>query len=311
MPHKLSSVQTVTASAASSGSGENAEGGSSGTARASDWRDRFRAQFSETVISTDTTYRSPDIAVTVTRNQYDTDVLDQSENGKHVKYGTKTAYTLADIYIADINCLQTVFAEDTYGVGYSEQLSSMSSRMKSVLGVNGDSYSNDRHKNNGTIIRNGTAYRTQTSTEETCILFKDGSMKIYSPDTFDPQQVIADGAWQSWVFGPSLLDDNGKAKTDFITWDYIRESHPRTAIGYYEPGHYCLLLVDGREPGYSRGMYLEEMAQLFESLGCKAAYNLDGGHCSFMTKGNKVISHPYQPEQDISDAIILCEPKET
>ncbi len=28
---------------------------------------------------------------------------------------------------------------------------------------------------------------------------------------------------------------------------------------------------------------MDEMAKLFEDLGCKAAYNLDGGHCSFMT----------------------------
>ena len=68
------------------------------------------------------------------------------------------------------------------------------------------------------------------------------------------------GAWQSWIFGPGLLDENGKAKTDFLTWDYIKESHPRTAIGYYGPGHYCLLVVDGRQPDYSRGMFLEEEA---------------------------------------------------
>lgn len=114
-------------------------------------------------------------------------------------------------------------------------------------------------------------------------------MKTFTPSEFGAQQAIQDGAWQSRVFGPSLLDEAGKAKTDFITWDYIRESHPRTAIGYYEPGHYCLLVVDGRQKDYSRGMFLTELSKLFESLGCKAAYNLDGGvighavvetHCS-------------------------------
>ena len=57
-------------------------------------------------------------------------------------------------------------------------------------------------------------------------------MKTFTPSEFGAQQAIQDGAWQSWVFGPSLLDEAGKAKTDFITWDYIRESHPRTAIGW-------------------------------------------------------------------------------
>lgn len=122
----------------------------------------------------------------------------------------------------------------------------------------------------------------------------------------DWQQLVQNGAYQSWVFGPSLLDENGKAKKDFVTWDYIRQSHPRTAIGYYEPGHYCLLLVDGRQKS-SRGMFLNEMADVFEKLGCKVAYNLDGGHCSFMIYQNKVISHPYKPEHEVADGIFITE----
>lgn len=268
----------------------------------------FASHFTKQVVSTDTSYSSPDISIELTHRQYDTGTTDLTDSGKHMKYGTKIAYTLADIYVRDISCLQTAFADDTYGIGFSERLSSMSARMKSVLAVNGDSYSNDRHKDNGTIIRNGIVYRALPSVSETCVLYRDGTMKIFTPQTFDPQQVIADGAWQTWVFGPGLLDENGKTKTSFLTWDYIRQSHPRTAIGYYGPGHYCMLVVDGREPGYSRGMFLEEMSKLFESLGCQAAYNLDGGHCSFMTKDESVISKPYKPKKTITDGIFLCEP---
>lgn len=246
-----------------------------------DWHQKFADKFTDTVVATDTSYTSPDLSIQLTYNQYDTGKLDKSGSGKHEKYGTQISYVLADIYVGDITCLRTAFAQDTYGVGYSEKLSGMSDRMKAVLAVNGDSYSNNRHRNNGTIIRNGVIYRSQATDAETCVLNWDGTMDIYTPDQMDIQKLIERGAYQSWVFGPSLLDENGKAKDSFLTWDYIRQSHPRTAIGYYEPGHYCLLLVDGRQKA-SRGMFLDEMAQLFEELGCKAAYNLDGGHCSFM-----------------------------
>lgn len=188
----------------------------------------------------------------------------------------------------------------------AEILTDMSQRMQSVLAVNGDSYSNSRHKNNGTIIRNGVVYRARPTDMETCVLNWDGTMKIYSPQELDTQQLIDSGAFQSWVLGPSLLDENGKAKTEFLTWDYIRESHPRTAIGYYEPGHYCLLVVDGRQQD-SRGMFLDEMASLFEQLGCTAAYNLDGGHCSFMTMGSWIANHPYKPEHTVEDGIFIGE----
>ena len=194
-------------------------------------------------------------------------------------------------------------------MGYTEKLSDMSDRIRSVLAVNGDSYNNNRHKNNGTIIRNGIIYRSAPTNVETCVLNRDGTMKIYAPDEINEQLLIDSGAYQSWVFGPSLLDENGRAKTHYLTWDYIRESHPRTAIGYFEPGHYCLLTGDSRQKDYSRGMVLDEMSQLFESLGCKAAYNLDGGHCSFMTFEGTVVNQPYKPEHEVPDGIFITEGK--
>ena len=277
------------------------------TADNGDWHQKFADKFTDTVVETTDSYTSPNLSISISYGAFDTGKLDTSESGKHKKYGTRYAYTLADVYVGDISCFQTGFADDIYGIGYEEKLSSMAARLHSILAVNGDSYSNNRHKDNGTIIRNGVLYRNQRTDAETCVLFRDGSMKIYPPGGIDGNQLIADGAWQSWIFGPSLLDENGKAKTDFVTWDYIRESHPRTAIGYYEPGHYCFLTVDGRQPGYSRGMFLNEMAALFEQLGCTAAYNLDGGHCAFMTRKDQVISHPYKPEHGVADGIFIGE----
>lgn len=271
-----------------------------------DWHKKFADKFTDIAMADDISYTSSNVSVKLSYHQYDTGKLDQTGDGKHKKYGTKISYVLADVYVGDITCLQTAFAQDTYGVGYTEKLSEMSSGMKAVLAVNGDSYSNDRHKENGTIIRNGIIYRNQQSDAETCVLNWDGTMDIYNPGEVDTQQLIDKGAYQSWIFGPSLLDENGKAKQSFVTWDYIRQSHPRTAIGYYEPGHYCLLLADGRQDN-SRGMFLDEMAKVFEDLGCKKAYNLDGGHCSFMTFLDKTANHPYKPEHEISDGIFITE----
>lgn len=271
-----------------------------------DWHEKFADKFTDTVVSTDTTYSSPNLSIELSYRQYDTGKLDTSSDGKHEKYGTRISYVLADIYVSDITCFQTAFAQDTYGVGYDEKLSDMSDRMKAVLSVNGDSYNNNRHKDNGTIIRNGVIYRNRATDVETCVLNWDGTVDIYPPGKIDENELIHKGAYQSWVFGPSLLDDNGKAKPSFITWDYICESHPRTALGYYEPGHYCLLLVDGRQKA-SRGMFLDEMAKVFEDLGCTSAYNLDGGHCSFMTFQGNVANHPYKPDHGVADGIMIKE----
>ena len=133
-----------------------------------DWHEKFADKFTDTVIATDTSYSSPDISIQLSYSHYDTGILDLSESGKHKKYGTWVSYVLADIYVGDITCLRTAFAQDTYGVGYTEKLSDMSSAMKAVLAVNGDSYSNNRNSDNGTIIRNGVVYRDKPTDMETC-----------------------------------------------------------------------------------------------------------------------------------------------
>jgi hypothetical protein len=60
-----------------------------------------------------------------------------------------------------------------------------------------------------------------------------------------------------------------------------QELHPRSAIGYSRNGRYLyLVVVDGRQPWYSEGMTLAELAELMLSLGAQYAMNLDGGGSS-------------------------------
>ncbi len=58
---------------------------------------------------------------------------------------------------------------------------------------------------------------------------------------------------------------------------------PRTAVGYSKNGRTLyLVVVDGRQPFYSEGMTLKELADLMRSLGAQYAMNLDGGGSSTM-----------------------------
>ncbi|HOO27432.1 MAG TPA: phosphodiester glycosidase family protein [Lachnospiraceae bacterium] len=116
------------------------------------------------------------------------------------------------------------------------------------------------------------------------------------------------GAYQAWTFGPALLNDDGTAITDFSGISKRMENkNPRSAIGYYEPGHYCLVLVDGRSKGYSCGMTMEELSELFEELGCSTAYNLDGGKSSVMTFQDEIVNQPYEGGRESSDCILIKE----
>ena len=96
-----------------------------------------------------------------------------------------------------------------------------------------------------------------------------------------------------------------------LTWpsnEHISGKNPRTVIGYFEPGHYCFLVVDGRQKGYSRGASLFELSEWTSAMGCKAAFNLDGGGSSMMGFRGELISKIYaKSPRNLSDIIYVAD----
>ena len=52
---------------------------------------------------------------------------------------------------------------------------------------------------------------------------------------------------------------------------------PRTAIGQRKDGTVLLLVIDGRQPGYSVGATLRDLQNILYEEGAVIAANLDGG----------------------------------
>ena len=172
----------------------------------------------------------------------------------------------------------------------------MTADNNALLAVTGDYYG---ARAKGIVIRNGKLYR-DTSFADICVLFADGVMETYTKTEFSIDSAMERRAYQAWSFGPRLLD-NGKPIEEFT--DSVKRKNPRCAIGYYEPGHYCLVVVDGRQPGYSVGMTLAELSRLFFDLGCKTAYNLDGGQTAMMIFEGKPVNQAYNGGRQCSDII--------
>ncbi|NTU89541.1 MAG: phosphodiester glycosidase family protein [Actinobacteria bacterium] len=256
----------------------------------SSWTEKFADKFTDTVVSTDTSYTSPNVSIT----------MEQKTTGSGSSLVT---YYVADVYIADVDCFQSYLAEDTYGSGFRESVLDMDLASNALLAMTGDYYGNQE---GGIVIRNGEVYCTDASDSDVCVLYHDGTLVTYTADEFDIDEAIADGAWQAWTFGPALLDD-GNALASFDLSRQILGVNPRSGIGYYEPGHYCFVVVDGRDDGYSVGVTMEQFAQIFEDLGCTTAYNLDGGKSAVMTYDDAVVNQPDSGGRTISDCILIGE----
>ncbi len=132
---------------------------------------------------------------------------------------------------------------------------------------------------------------------------------------FQPREVV--GGF------PILLRDSSVAgSVDSAGAVSFRALNPRTAIGYAAEGRRLLIVViDGRQPGYSMGMTLRQTADLLRALGASEAMNLDGGGSSAMVARNtvagakpRVMNHPSDSigERPVANALALlrkCAPQ--
>ncbi len=205
-------------------------------------------------------------------------------------------YFVADVWIKNIDAFQTALAKDSYGRGIHEMPLTIANDHHAVFAVSGDYYG---AREQGVVVRDGVLYRDVMG-DDVCMLKRDGTIAIYPKSEFSALSMLDSTVWQAWAFGPALVENGTACDTSNSK---IKVKNPRCAIGYYEPGHYCFVVVDGRQSDYSDGMTLAELADTFVSLGCQSAYNLDGGATAMMVFQGAVISHPTNGGRSSSDII--------
>jgi hypothetical protein len=81
---------------------------------------------------------------------------------------------------------------------------------------------------------------------------------------------------------------------------------PRTAIGVTATGRILLVVIDGRQPRWSRGATLGELRTILRNLGAVDALNLDGGGSSEMVVKGEVVNRPSDGrERRITNAVLI------
>ncbi|MBM3458700.1 MAG: phosphodiester glycosidase family protein, partial [Armatimonadetes bacterium] len=122
---------------------------------------------------------------------------------------------------------------------------------------------------------------------------------------FDPpvtagEQVIAGG--------PRLMREGRvavEAEGGSLNGAFVTSRHPRTAVGI--AGRRLLLVtVDGRQPGFSAGMSLPELAEEMRRLGCTDALNLDGGGSTTFWVRGLIANQPSDGrERPVANGLVL------
>jgi hypothetical protein len=120
----------------------------------------------------------------------------------------------------------------------------------------------------GYAASKGKVYSYPTDDEPTIYISNRKRASLYKPI----------GKMESAISGNALLLDKGR-----VAPAPGGEAQPRTALGIAKNDKQLILVVvDGRQPGYSQGATLAELAQILKDHGAHHAINLDGGGSSTM-----------------------------
>lgn len=204
----------------------------------------------------------------------------------------KLVYFVVDMKIRDMSLFKSAFSGDDGALHRNiyENPVEILERNSGLLAINCD---NAGYTSDGIIVRNGAVFRFAPSDRDVMLIYSDGSMKIMPEKDIKTKEnlavMVSEGLIHSFSFGPGLIID-GKPRGDYSTgFTEIGGSNPRTAVGMVEPGHFKLVIVDGRVEN-SSGLRLPGLEELMLELGCAQAYNLDGGQSSILIYDGNVIN---------------------
>ncbi len=85
----------------------------------------------------------------------------------------------------------------------------------------------------------------------------------------------------------------------------FNDKHPRTGMGYTKDNKLIILVIEGRNPGTAEGATLTQMAEMFRSIGCWEALNLDGGGSSCMLVNGQETIRPSDKKQRPVPAVFM------
>jgi len=210
---------------------------------------------------------------------------------------------VADVVVEDASTILTALAHNNFGgKNYVETVSAMAESHDAIFAINADYAS---HYDTGYVIRNGQILRSSVSYRNCVTLYDDGHIGTFAESSIPINDVLNDGAWQLWSFGPVLINDSVSVASVNDGLDRDAVNNPRTAFGMVSPNHFMFVCVDGRTT-ISAGVDIEELADIMLQLNTSVAYNFDGGGSSTMYFDGEVINIPSQgSEREVSDCVYI------
>ena len=235
-------------------------------------------------------YRSDVLAIII-----DKEVTRERDNHPYCKY-------IAHVYMRRVNSFRSI-------VTVPHQMQAMpvappwrlARENRAVLAVTGDNLNDADVSFKGILLRNGLLYNDGRG-EDSMVIDDDLTMRIIHKNEMSGRDLMDSGVLNCFSFGPVLVE-NGKVNPD-ANKHFVAAENPRCGVGMVEPGHFLVIVSDGRDYNRAYGYKMAEFAQIFADHGAQVAYNLDGGSSSGMVfMGEHINWHSDDPQRTWADGL--------
>ena len=169
-----------------------------------------------------------------------------------------------------------------------EMVESIGQRTDSLIAINGSAFVDPKGHGsggtlNGVMLLDGQAYGTAKNGYWKLVGMKNDN-RMYISNYYQTNDV-SNYKW-GLEFFPALIVDG----QNVVDGTFGMGLQPRTAIGQSRDGDCMMLIIDGRQPGYSVGCTVADCSKILERYGAFQAMNLDGGSSSVMWYRGQLIT---------------------
>ncbi|MBR3109453.1 MAG: phosphodiester glycosidase family protein [Clostridia bacterium] len=216
-------------------------------------------------------------------------------------------WRIAWVEVASPTQLRTAYAGKTIKKDTTGLVTVMAKQHNAIVAINGDNYTNEKAKHSF-IYRMGEKRQDKLNKQKDILIIDENGdfhtfIKSAGADKFEKDtghQII-----NAFMFGPALVQNGEVLKLDKEYNFNPNGREPRCAIGQLDTLSYVLVIADGRGNSGSDGATHQELAEFMASLGCREAYNLDGGNSAIMVYNNEIYNYKAR-ERDVADVIYFA-----
>ena len=128
-----------------------------------EWQIKYAEHFSDEVIMTENSYKSPEVSITIETCQTEQD-------------GHKVVYYVADIYVASMDNFVTQVANNDMSYYSTQNSLALDKLANAILSICGDFLT---YQKGGFMMRNGEVYVDDHNLNSICVLYSNGEMETY------------------------------------------------------------------------------------------------------------------------------------